>query len=106
VIGALVSQTWSFWGGPQAVNQMLIQPFVNYNFQGGWYLTTSPVVAANWEARPEDRWTVPVGGGFGRVFKIGHQPVNMQLAAYYNIARPSGGPDWQIRAQVQLLFPK
>jgi len=49
---------------------------------------------------------VPVGGGFGRVFKIDRQPVNMQLAAYYNVARPTGGADWQLRAQVQLLFPK
>ncbi|WP_201835959.1 hypothetical protein [Microvirga zambiensis] len=52
------------------------------------------------------RWTVPVGGGFGRVFKIGKQPVNAQLGAYYNAIRPSDGPDWQLRAQVQLLFPK
>jgi hypothetical protein len=34
------------------------------------------------------------------------QPVNMQLAAYYNIVRPIGGADWQLRAQVQFLFPK
>lgn len=106
VIGALVSQLWSFEGGPQAVNQTTIQPFVNYNFPGGWYLTTSPIATANWEAKPQDRWTVPVGGGFGRVFKIGKQPVNMQLAAYYNVVRPTNGPDWQLRAQVQLLFPK
>ena len=39
---------------------------------------------------------MPVGGGFGRVFKIGEQPVNMQLAAYYNVARPTGTADWQL----------
>jgi len=40
------------------------------------------------------------------VFKIDKQAVNAQLAAYYNVARPDGGADWQVRAQVQLLFPK
>jgi hypothetical protein len=49
---------------------------------------------------------VPVGGGFGRVFKIDRQPVNMQLAGYYDVARPDAGADWQLRAQLQLLFPK
>ncbi|HKG77451.1 MAG TPA: porin family protein, partial [Beijerinckiaceae bacterium] len=65
-----------------------------------------PIITANWETGHGDRWTVPVGGGFGRVFRIGSQPVNMQLAAYYNVARPTGAADWQLRAQVQLLFPK
>ena len=40
------------------------------------------------------------------MIKIGRQPVNMQLAAYYNVAKPTGAGDWQLRAQVQLLFPK
>jgi hypothetical protein len=30
------------------------------------------------------QWTVPIGGGFGRVFKVGDQPVNAQIAGYYN----------------------
>jgi len=29
-----------------------------------------------------------------------------QLSAYYNVVRPDFGPNWQIRAQVQLMFPK
>ena len=40
------------------------------------------------------------------MFKIDRQAVNMQLAAYYNVAKPTGGADWQVRAQLQLLFPK
>jgi len=26
--------------------------------------------------------------------------------AFYNVATPNNGPDWQLRFQVQLLFPK
>ena len=108
VLGVLVNNVWSVAGknNRDSVNAMTLQPFVNYNFAGGWYLTSSPIVTANWETGHGDRWTVPVGGGFGRVFKIGEQPVNMQLAAYYNVARPTGAADWQLRAQIQLLFPK
>ena len=32
--------------------------------------------------------------------------VNAQLAAYDNVVTPDGGPDWQIRFQIQFLFPK
>jgi hypothetical protein len=49
--------------------------------------------------------TEPVGGGIGRIFKIDDQPVNMQLAAYYNVAHPKDVGNWQLRAQLQLLFP-
>ena len=108
MLGVLVNNVWSVAGknNRDSVNAMTLQPFVNYNFAGGWYLTSSPIITANWETGHGDRWTVPVGGGFGRVFKIGEQPVNMQLAAYYNVARPTGAADWQLRAQVQPLFPK
>jgi hypothetical protein len=108
VVGALVNNVWSFAGDRtrKDVNQLTIQPFVNYNLPGGWYLTSSPVITANWKAGSSDRWTVPVGGGFGRVFKLGDQPVNAQVAAYYNVVRPTGAADWQVRAQLQFLFPR
>ena len=108
VIGALARQLWSFAGDSdrQDVNQTLIQPFVNYNMKGGWFLTSAPIITANWEANSDDRWTVPVGGGGGRVFKIGPQPVNMSLQAYDNVETPHFGPDWSIRLTVALLFPK
>ncbi|MGO4739465.1 hypothetical protein AB4099_23155, partial [Bosea sp. 2KB_26] len=44
VVGVLVNNVWSFAGksNRSAVNAMTLQPFVNYNFHGGWYLTSSP----------------------------------------------------------------
>ncbi len=35
---------------------------------------SAPVIAANWNAPRCDQWTVPIGGGFGRVFAVGSQP--------------------------------
>ena len=84
---------------------MLIQPFVNYNLPEGWYLTSSPVITSNWVAAENERWLVPLGGGFGRLFKIDKLPVNAQVQAFYDVARPTGAPSWTLRFQVQFLFP-
>jgi hypothetical protein len=107
--GVVANNIWSFAGPSNAapINQMLVQPFVNYNFSEGWYATTSPIITANWEAANDNRWTVPLGGGFGKIFKIEGQAMNGQLQAFYNVVSPDNtGGNWTIRAQLQLLFPK
>ena len=88
------------------VNEFLAQPFVNYNTTHGWYLTSSPVITANWLAAPGQQWTVPIDGGFGRLFKLGDQPVSMYVSAYYNAIRPDAAPTWQLRTELSLLFPE
>jgi hypothetical protein len=108
VLGALVNNQWAVGGwGPQNANRFLAQPFINYNLPNGWYLNTAPLMTANWSAGSEDRWTVPVGGGFGKIVKLGGKlPLNLQLGAYYNVVTPREGADWQLRFQIQVLFPK
>lgn len=74
VVGGLVTNVWNIGNGyddAPDVNQMMIQPFVNYNMDKGWYVSFSPVMTANWEADSGDQWTVPLGAGVGRVFKTG-----------------------------------
>ena len=108
VLGVLLNNQWSVGGNPllPAVNTFLAQPFVNYNMAHGWYLTTAPVITSNWLAASGQQWTVPVGGGFGRVFRVGDQPVNASVSGYYNAIRPTGTADWQLRVQVSLLYPE
>lgn len=108
VIGSLVSNVWSGGSSNEPdINLFTWQYFVNYNMDNGWYLTTAPIITANWEADSEHRWTVPFGGGVGKLFKVGNQPVNAQISAYNNVITPDDyGADWQIRAMVQFLFPK
>jgi len=107
VAGVLLSDLASVAGDSDRkdVHQMVIQPFVNYNLPKGWYLTTSPLATANWKASSGQKWTVPLGGGFGRVFHVGHQAMNAQLQAFGNAAHPDGAADWSLRFQLQLLFP-
>jgi hypothetical protein len=51
-------------------------------------------------------WIVPIGGGFGRIFKLGDQPVSANIAGYYNVVHPTGTSNWQLRAELSLLFPE
>lgn len=87
---------------------MTMQPFVNYNFPEGWYAAAAPIIAANWEADSDNTWTVPVGGGFDRIMRIGKQPINLQVQTFYNVVKPDDAPtaDWTLGLQVQLLIPK
>jgi hypothetical protein len=110
VYGALATQLWSLTGKSEreGVNLTTIQPFLNYNFEEGWYVTSSPIVTANWEAEGGDnKWTVPVGGGLGRLIRLDRLPINLQAQAFYNVVKPEDDPtaDWTLRLQVQLLFP-
>ena len=107
VLGVLLNNQWSVGGNPlrPAVNTGLAQPFVNYNMEHGWYLTSSPIITVDWRAASGEKWTVPVGGGFGRLFRVGDQPVNAQIQAFYNVERPTGASDWTLRTSVTLLFP-
>ena len=109
VVGGLINNVWSVSEdtGRAEVNQFLFQPFINYNFADhpGRYLTFAPVITANWEA-DNDKWVVPLGIGMGQITKFGKQPVNLQASFYYNVERPDQGPKYQIRLQVQLMFPK
>jgi len=108
-LGLLINNVWSVAGSSDraSVNQMLLQYFINYNLQKGWYITIQPIITANWAAaQGSDVWTVPIGGGVGRIMKAGSQPVNISAQAYANVAYPSGASPWGIRVQFALLFPR
>lgn len=106
--GMLVRQLWSFAGDDDRrdVSQALFQPWVNYNLDQGWFLLSNVVITANWKADSGNRWTVPLGGGAGRVFKVGNQAINSRLEAYYNVEKPEGAPEWVLRFTWQFLFPR
>jgi len=108
VYGVLANNIWSLSSSKQggSYNNGLIQPFVNYNFPGGFYLVSGPILTVDWKADSGQQWTVPLGGGIGKIFHLGKLPVNTTLQAYYNVVHPDNGANWQLRAQVQFMFPK
>ena len=83
VFGILAQNVWSFAGDNTTadVNSFLFQYFLNYNLDDGWYLSSTPVITANWEASAGNEWTIPFGGGVGRLVKHGKLPVDYKLTA-------------------------
>jgi hypothetical protein len=107
-IGALINNVWSIAGSGSrpSVNQMLLQYFINYNMKKGWYFTIQPILTANWKATSGNVWTVPFGGGVGRIMKLGFQPVNITAQFYGNAVYAKGTSPWGMRLQIAFLFPK
>lgn len=109
VVGTLINNVWSVGGGPQnAYNTFTFQPLINYNFRQspGTYLSTQPLITADWLAPAGQRWTVPVGLAVGQVFRVSGQAMNANLGAYYNAIRPDDAARWQVRFQLSFLFPR
>ncbi len=107
--GVLASNLWSVSGPDDRTpfNQMTIQYFINYNLPEAWYLTSAPILTANWQAEENDVWTIPAGAGVGKIFKLGKLPLSGSLSMYRNVVRPDTVPSatWQMRVQIALLFP-
>ena len=108
VVGALASQVWDYAGADDGtdVNSFLLQYFINYNFPSGWYFTSAPIMTANWDAPSGEKWSIPIGGGAGKIVRLGKLPLNINSQLFYYVEKPTGGPDWEWRFQVQAMFPK
>jgi hypothetical protein len=109
VLGAVARNLWSFAGDDQRpdINLFSVQPFLNYNFPNGWYLVSTPAILANWEAEDKrNRWTVPIGGGIGKVmFRGERRPINIRLQGFYFLEKPDLTPDWTLQLKFEILFP-
>jgi len=106
-VGVLLENAWSFAGsGSGKINAFEAQYFLTYNLPRDWFVESNATITADWEADKADRWTVPVGGGFGNVFTIGSQSVSPSVQAFYNAVSPRSGPDWSVSFALQLLFPE
>ncbi len=110
VFGTLIQNMWSIGGSSdpnQDVNKLVWQYFVNYNFSDGWYLTTTPIMTADWTKESGEQWTVPVGGGVGKLMKFeSFPPLDFKLQAFTTVVRPTGAPEWSAMFSVKLILPK
>jgi len=109
VAGVLVNGVWSLGGvdsgpGGKRYSTFLLEPFFNYNFGHGWFVNAAPIITADWDT-PGRKWTVPIGGSFGRIIKLdGKLPVKFSLGGYYNVVTPQYGAKWQIQSVVAVIF--
>ena len=109
IVGVFPQQWWSYAGDPSrpSTNQMNLQPIANLFFEGGWNVGYSGNITADWEAPSNNRWTVPIGIGGGKVVKFGRLPVKVALAVQYMVTQPSPvGQRWNIQLQLTPVLPK
>ncbi len=108
-MGAAIISNWFSVAGDadrQDINSFYFQYIFTYFLKNKWYASTAPIILANWEADQDQQWTVPFGGGFGKMFKLGKLPVDFQMQGFYNAVKPDYVGDWQLRVQLKLIFPK
>ena len=108
MIAALVQQWWSFAGDADRrdTNQMNILPLIYRFFGDGWSIGYSGNILADWKESGSNVWTVPIGLSVGKVIKLGMLPVQVQIAAQYFVARPEGGPEWNVQLQITPVIPR
>lgn len=106
-VGGFFSNFWSVAGDSSRsdVNTMLLEPILRYQLKDGWFAYSTPLITANWEASGKERWTIPIGGGLGKDFRIGDQVFQAQASIYKNILSPTNGSEWSFQAKFTLLFP-
>jgi hypothetical protein len=103
-IGVLANQIWSVGGShnDQNISSMFLQPFIVYTTKSHTSFALNTESTYDWET---SQWTVPINLTIQQVFKIGKQPMALQIGGRYYAAAPSGGADWGLRVNFTLLFP-
>ncbi|NOQ35701.1 MAG: hypothetical protein GQ569_07365 [Methylococcaceae bacterium] len=106
-LGLRVKQLWSIIGsnGRSDISQMTVEPFASYNLDQGWYLSTNMDMISNWNSTSNNRWTIPIGAGVGKVFNLSDYAINAKVGGYYNVDRPDQAPDWSMNFTLQFMLP-
>jgi len=85
------------------ISSTFVQPFLSRAFSGGRTLTFNLESTYDWKA---NQWTVPLNIGYSKISKLGSQMISYQGGVRAYLEKPDGGPDWGLRFNVTLLYPR
>lgn len=108
VVGALAQQWWSYAGEGDRpnVSQANIQYFIQRLLPNRWQVGMTPNILIDWNAKPGNQVTWPIGLGCAKTVKIGKLPVKIQLEGQYMLIHPDDfGQRFNIRLQVTPVIP-
>ena len=108
IFGTLAQQWWSFAGDGdrESTSQANIQYFIQYLFGDHWQIGMTPNILIDWKADQENRFTVPVGLGIGKLVMIGPLPVKFTAEVDYMVVHPDDfGQHWGVRFQIIPVLP-
>jgi hypothetical protein len=102
--GALVNHIWSYAGsGLNDVNASFFQPFATYATKTGASYTIASENTQDWD---NDFFGGFTGIYYAKVTKFGKQMVQLSAGPKVYYGNNPFNPDWGVRANIILLFPK
>ena len=104
--GALANQIWGITGGEgrPKVNQLFLQPFINYNWKSGAGAGGSFEYTHSWTGSTNTLWFIPTISG---LTSLGKQKVSLAFGPRFNLVAPeSAKANMGWRAAAVFLFPK
>lgn len=108
IFGTFPQHWWSYAGNDdrESTSQTNIQYFVWRLFPGQWQVGTAPNILIDWEADDDNKLTLPVGLGVGKLVKIGGLPIKFILEGQYAVIHPDDfGQQWNLRLTVTPVLP-
>jgi hypothetical protein len=102
--GVLANHIWSYAGegGFARVSMTSVQPFLAHQWRDATTLTVTSESTYDWIGR---QWTVPLDLLLSHVYKVGGQPLSLQIGPRYFPVAPSQSARWGFRFNVVFLFP-
>ncbi|WP_416908982.1 MAG: hypothetical protein ACMVO5_05060 [Polymorphobacter sp.] len=103
--GVLANHIWSVAGSSNRadVSATFVQPFFSHITKSATTFSVNSETTYDWI---NDSWIVPVSASVTQLVVLGKQPVSIGPSVKYWLASPTGGPDWGLRLNITLLFPK
>jgi hypothetical protein len=104
LVGVLAQNPISFAGDSTraGVNALILQPFLTYSFDHGWFLRSQPQMVFDWKTSKQ---VLPIDLGAGRVFALGGQQLNCFVEGTWNLSHDGPGPSYGVTLGVSLLYP-
>ncbi len=105
----VLAQQWNSYGGDpdrSSVNSLNAQYFWFYQLPHLWQIGAAPSITADWNADSDNRWTIPLGIGVNKTFKVGPLPIRISVEVHKTIVQPDNyGQDWNFRVVLIPIIP-
>ena len=105
IAGAILQNWFSFAGESDraSVNLMNLQYIAKYRVTPTMNVGMAPNILYDWD---DEEWTIPVGLGIDKTFKIGKMPLKIGFEMQYYVVQPDDfGPVWNFRLIFTPVIP-
>jgi len=88
------------------LNHTALQYFIVRHLPNSWQLRASPIVSVNWNGNEDNKLTLPVALGVGKMVKLGPMPVMLMAEFQQAVVSPDAiGMDYTVMLQANFIIP-